>query len=276
MKQEDICQITDAQVGSIISVDGILLSVGGKFGERYHTGGKQNDYHTFALDGKRELGISTEGPGSDIWAARYFGTFPMSSYQRFEDKIRKTTPDHSLEEGTLERTYSAGTVPWKYSDYVLGKKMGKGVFLAPNDDGKTFDVWVNGEPQEVKIESFEKRPYGWRKVIDDSTTLVVIESGKNTALNVPSLNEQGLRGHPDEAWERIMHLGYLNGRQNYAPSLSYRFLDSDGTVRVKNFRRGQAFYSVGRSESNKENPGYWHVNENTSDRPIKLLVRVGK
>lgn len=128
--------------------------------------------------------------------------------------------------------------------------------------------------EQLTAEGFESRPYGFRKVLSATSQIIVIEPGKDTTIGASSLDEHGLRPHPDEVWERIMHLGYLDGSDGN-DSLLYTVLE-DGTVNHRHYRKGQAFFSVSPNGSGESKPGYWHSNKNISDRPIKLLVRVQK
>ncbi len=129
--------------------------------------------------------------------------------------------------------------------------------------------------QKFLLPQFEERPYGSRMKLDESRTLVVIAPHANTAAGIPNEKlRNGLRSHENEGAERIRIIGFADGTGE--PSLKdqakiiYRFEDHDGQIKEKNYNINEAFLSVRYDGAE----GFWHVIENSSDRPILLMVTV--
>lgn len=98
--------------------------------------------------------------------------------------------------------------------------------------------------------------------------------GRNTSMGADpsSLDEFGLRGHPNQVWEHVEHLGFLLGpldANDY--SLIYRSRAKYGkTTQEQCFAPGAKFYSV---QMDFARSGFWHILENTSfDRTIVLKI----
>jgi hypothetical protein len=78
----------------------------------------------------------------------------------------------------------------------------------------------------------------------------------------------GLRGHPGAVWEHITFKGFADGRgDDGTKPLLYRYEDADGSIKEERFGVGEALYSV-----KKNGTGRNHILENTSDRPILLMI----
>jgi len=125
--------------------------------------------------------------------------------------------------------------------------------------------------KELTEERYERRPYGWKKQIDEERMYIVINPKCHTGLGAESELQNGLRGHPGTYLEFVTHLGYVCGDGDGDPSLLYRFLNHKGRIQEYPHRKGVSFFSV-----TVNGGGYWHLLVNQSDRPIKLLIRSQK
>jgi hypothetical protein len=116
---------------------------------------------------------------------------------------------------------------------------------------------------------WEKQPYGRRT--DDGFLQIDPFVDTSKGLKPEELGPFGLRGHPNQIWEHVEHLGYLENPQDDKFSLLYRFRPKrlDSEIRVQYFARGARFYSV---QMDAEQTGYWHVLRNDSDRTIVLKI----
>jgi hypothetical protein len=129
-------------------------------------------------------------------------------------------------------------------------------------------------------EGYTRSPYGWKRILSDTKLEIVIEPGKHTGIDVKDLDEHGLRGHPDTRWERVTHLGYVDGKRSLAGrfldffrrySLVYTYLDFCKRIQERRHKKGNMFYSVlpdGRGER--------HLITNASKRHVRLLIESEK
>lgn len=115
---------------------------------------------------------------------------------------------------------------------------------------------------------WELRPYGKRT----AEGFLQIFPGMNTSLGVDpaALDTSGLRSHPNQVWEHVDHLGYLEDPQDDVCSLRYRFRTRHSSiVQEQRFARGARFYSV---QTDEEETGYWHALDNISPHIIVLKI----
>jgi hypothetical protein len=96
-------------------------------------------------------------------------------------------------------------------------------------------------------------------------------TGSTVGMSADALNEHLLRGHPGVSSEKITFLRFADeGINDDTKPLVYRYENSKGEVLRRNFGVGSEFFSV----SHNGRKGYWHVLENTSARPIMLMISV--
>jgi hypothetical protein len=130
------------------------------------------------------------------------------------------------------------------------------------------------KPVVKQQNSFEDRPYGARMKLNPFMTLVVIAPHRDTAAGVgkESLNENGLRGHENEALQYVKFLGFAGEEEDGRSGmpLVYRSEDRNGKVKEERYGVGSEFSSVWNNGAR----GFWHILRNDSDKPIMLLVRV--
>lgn len=130
------------------------------------------------------------------------------------------------------------------------------------------------ETEEIlSKEGYDRRPYGWKKLLSEESWEIVIFPGKDTAsgMDEKELGKFGLRNHLNLVWERVKHLGYLNGTGNGELTLLYLFLGIDNKVKQTIYKKDDVFYSVYLSCI-----GRWHALKNISNEPIKLLIECQK
>jgi hypothetical protein len=124
---------------------------------------------------------------------------------------------------------------------------------------------------QLVAEGFERAlKYGWKKVVKENNIQIVIELGKDTRSE--QLDEHGLRPHGDILWEKVLHLGYVNGGKSTDPSLLYRFWNPyTKKVEEQEYGEGDMFCSVYPSGF-----GSNHLLINVSNKPIKLSIESRK
>jgi hypothetical protein len=115
---------------------------------------------------------------------------------------------------------------------------------------------------------WEERPFG-RRTADG---YLQIYPGMDTSIGVDpaELDVFRLRRHPNQVWEHVEHLGYLENPQDGNCSLVYKFRIKNGDIVQKQyFAKGARFYSV---QTDDLGTGFWHVLENISNRTIVLRI----
>ena len=118
-------------------------------------------------------------------------------------------------------------------------------------------------------EDYKRRPYGWKKLLSAESWEIILLPGKDTAsgMDEKELGKFGLREHSNLAWEKVKHLGYLDGTGDGETTLLYIFLDADNEVKQINYKKDDLFYSVYPSRI-----GRLHALKNISNKSIRLLI----
>ena len=123
------------------------------------------------------------------------------------------------------------------------------------------------------MDSWEERPYGWKKMTGPKSQILRLRSGHHTgmAATLDTLGPYGLKMN-DAKWEHVEHLGASDGSQNDDFSLKYVFLPffhESELPRELNFRKGGKFYCVLQDE---KRTGFYHNLCNVSNYDIDLKV----
>ncbi|WP_455278674.1 hypothetical protein [[Eubacterium] cellulosolvens] len=118
-------------------------------------------------------------------------------------------------------------------------------------------------------DGYERRPYGWKKLLSAESWEIILLPGKDTAsgMDEKELGKFGLRDHSYCEWERVKHLGYVDGAGDGEITLLYIFLDATNKVNQTTYKKDDLFYSVYPSDI-----GRWHALKNISNQSIRLLI----
>jgi hypothetical protein len=119
-------------------------------------------------------------------------------------------------------------------------------------------------------DGYERRPYGWKKLQSAESWEIILLPGKDTAsgLDEKELGKFGLRDHSNRVWEKVKHLGYLDGTGDGEITLLYIFLDAGNKVKQTTYKKDDLFYSVYPSGI-----GRWHALKNISNELIRLQIK---
>jgi hypothetical protein len=115
----------------------------------------------------------------------------------------------------------------------------------------------------------EKPPFGKRTV--DGYLQIYPLRNTSEGRDPRDLDKFGLTGHPNQIWEHVEHMGYLEPPQDDKFSLLYRFRprNLDRVIWEQYYARFGIFFSV---QTDAEQTGYWHLLENISDRTIVVKI----
>jgi hypothetical protein len=132
-------------LGRIISVKGVPIRVVGKMREKYRYASGVSEAYILALQGKKEVGIEFGDGEWYAWTSRFSKSYPRNELERIIGTL------NDVETGTIRRMESEGDVSPQLPNYVFGRILGKGVFLAFDDT--TLEAWVseNIDYQNISI-----------------------------------------------------------------------------------------------------------------------------